>query len=128
MQNDLIKTLSVQQVLNGKDLYKIPIYQRNYAWGDKEITQLIQDIADYISSDKDKNHYYIGSLIVYLRNAGTANEFYETIDGQQRLTTLSILVAVIKNTYKDKIKLDWYENINLEYFSRKKSSESLRSV
>ena len=128
MSNNQIKTLSVQEVLDGRDLYKIPIYQRNYAWGDKEITQLIQDIADYISSDKDKNNYYIGSLIVYLRNDGTATEFFETIDGQQRLTTLSILVAVIKNIYNDKVNLDWYENINLEYFSRKKSSESLISV
>lgn len=128
MQNNQIKTLSVQEVLNGTDLYKIPIYQRNYAWGDKEITQLIQDIADYISGEKEKNNYYIGSLIVYVRNEEKTNEFYETIDGQQRLTTLSILVAVIKNIYKNEINLDWYEKVNLEYFSRKKSSQSLHSV
>ena len=128
MSTNQIKTLSVQEVLNGADLYKIPIYQRNYAWGDKEITQLIQDIADYISEEKEKNNYYIGSLIVYVRNEEKRNEFYETIDGQQRLTTLSILVAVIKNIYKNEVNLDWYKNINLEYFSRKKSSQSLHSV
>ena len=128
MLTNQIKTLSVKEVLDGADLYKIPIYQRNYAWGDKEITQLIQDIVDYISGDKEKNHYYIGSLIVYVRNEEKANEFYETIDGQQRLTTLSILVAVIKNFYKSEVNLEWYKNINLEYFSRKKSSQSLHSV
>lgn len=128
MSTNQIKTLSVQEVLDGADLYKIPIYQRNYAWGDKEITQLIQDIADYISDEKEKNNYYIGSLIVYLRNEDKRNQFYETIDGQQRLTTLSILVAVIKNIYKNEINLDWYEKVNLEYFSRKKSSQSLHSV
>ena len=127
MQSNQIKTLSVQDVLDGSDLYKIPIYQRNYAWGDKEITQLIQDIADYISSEKDKKHYYIGTLVVYeRRDAGEI--FYETIDGQQRLTTLSILVAAIKNIYRNEVNLDWYKNVNLEYFSRKKSSQSLQSV
>lgn len=128
MSTNQIKTLSVQEVLDGADLYKIPIYQRNYAWGDKEITQLIQDIADYISDEKEKNNYYIGSLIVYLRNEDKRNQFYETIDGQQRLTTLSILVAVIKNIYNSEVNLDWYEKVNLEYFSRKKSSQSLYSV
>lgn len=128
MLTNQIKTLSVQQVLDGTDLYKIPIYQRNYAWGDKEITQLIQDIVDYITGDKTKHHYYIGSLVVYVRNEGKPTEFYETIDGQQRLTTLSILVAVIKNIYHNEVNLEWYKNINLEYFSRKKSSQSLQSV
>ena len=52
--------------LFSSDNYIIPIYQRNYAWKNPEITQLIQDIVDYIKKDKTKP-YYIGSLIAYER-------------------------------------------------------------
>ena len=44
---DNIVSLSLKQLLNGDTHYIIPIYQRNYAWGESEITQLIQDIIDY---------------------------------------------------------------------------------
>lgn len=65
------------------DKYIIPLYQRPYAWEDKEITQLIEDIDDVEENQK----YYIGSLIVS-RSEG----YWEVIDGQQRLTTLFLLL------------------------------------
>ena len=46
--------LNISQLLNGNSHYSIPIYQRNYAWGEKEITQLIQDIADYAEKNSTK--------------------------------------------------------------------------
>ena len=43
--NDYVKTLTINELLNlNKDKYIIPIYQRNYAWGDDEISLLIQDL------------------------------------------------------------------------------------
>ena len=45
--NDYVKTLTINELLNSllnKDKYIIPIYQRNYAWGDDEISLLIQDL------------------------------------------------------------------------------------
>ena len=74
--------------------YVIPIYQRNFAWSEEQIGQLIIDISDYATENKDKN-YYIGTLIVNRRD----NNSLEIIDGQQRLTTLSILLSLIKNEY-----------------------------
>ena len=68
--------------------YVIPRYQRAYAWEEKEIEQLIDDICD----DNDpKRDYYIGSLIVARRKADDGVE-YEVIDGQQRLTTIYLLL------------------------------------
>lgn len=61
------------------DNYIIPLYQRPYAWEDKEITQLIEDIDDVEENQK----YFIGSLIVSQEDG-----YWEVIDGQQRLTTL----------------------------------------
>ena len=71
--------------------YVIPRYQRAYAWEEKEIEQLIDDICD----DNDpKRDYYIGSLIVARRKAGYGVE-YEVIDGQQRLTTIYLLLQCL---------------------------------
>lgn len=71
--------------------YVIPRYQRAYAWEEKEIEQLIDDIYD----DNDpKRDYYIGSLIVARRKADDGVE-YEVIDGQQRLTTIYLLLQCL---------------------------------
>lgn len=45
-------------------LYKIPIYQRNYAWGREEIYALIKDVHDSL----EKSVYYIGTLVTYKRD------------------------------------------------------------
>jgi len=71
--------------------YVIPRYQRAYAWEDKEIGQLIDDIND-IDIDSSEN-YYIGSLIVSKIQGNT--ETYEVVDGQQRLTTLFLLLQYL---------------------------------
>ena len=64
--------------------YVIPRYQRAYAWEDKEIVQLIDDINDSVGD------YYIGSLVV--AKVKGREEWYEVVDGQQRLTTLYLLL------------------------------------
>lgn len=68
--------------------YVIPLYQRAYAWEDEEIKQLIDDINDTTGD------YYIGSLIVAKIKAKVKGkvETYEVVDGQQRLTTLYLLL------------------------------------
>ena len=70
--------------------YMIPVYQRNYAWEEDEITALIKDVYD--SSQKDPNApYYIGTLVTYKRG----DYEYEVIDGQQRLTTIYIILKAL---------------------------------
>lgn len=120
------KYYSIKELF-GSDKYVIPIYQRNYEWGEPQITQLIQDIVDYIVKSKNNNseskpRYYIGSLIAYERKI-EGGVIYETIDGQQRLTTLTILLNVIKKEYST-IDLSWYKK-NLSFDSRKVASNTL---
>lgn len=119
------KYYSIKELF-GSDDYVIPIYQRNYEWSEPQITQLIQDIADYILKSKDianKPKYYIGTLIAYERKT-EGSVIYETIDGQQRLTTLTILLNVIKKEYPE-IDLSWYKKLNLSFDSRKVASNTL---
>lgn len=69
--------------------YVIPRYQRAYAWEDKEIEQLIDDIYDINQSE----NYYLGSLVV--SKIRDKSETYEVVDGQQRLTTLYLLLQYL---------------------------------
>jgi len=128
MHNNLTP-LNISQLLNDNSYYSIPIYQRNYAWGEKEITQLIQDIADYAEKNTNKD-YYIGTLVVYERKDEIKDLIYETIDGQQRLTTLTILLSTLKNN-KTKLNftndISWFK-LNLAFDSRIKSTETLKNV
>ena len=68
-------------------LYKIPIYQRNYAWEREEINALIKDVYDSL----EKSVYYIGTLVTYKRD----ENIFEVIDGQQRLTTIYIILKAL---------------------------------
>ena len=118
MINHDITQLTVKEFLsNGR--YVIPIYQRNYDWGEKETLQLIEDVADYAKEDSDRN-YYIGSAIVFVRS-NNGQEYFETIDGQQRLTTLTILTTLLKRMNL----ADWYKQANLSYDHRKEADDAI---
>ena len=118
MINHDITQLTVKEFLsNGR--YVIPIYQRNYDWGEKETLQLIEDVADYAKEDSDRN-YYIGSAIVFVRS-NNGQEYFETIDGQQRLTTLTILTTLLKRMSL----ADWYQQANLSYDHRKEADDAI---
>lgn len=124
MPDNEIEVLSIRKLLSSGSKYIIPIYQRNYAWGADEIGQLIQDVVDYASVDHKGKDYYIGTLVV---SKGKDDEAFETIDGQQRLTTLSILATAIRKNYPH-IDLSFFEDANLSYESRERSTRSLQNI
>jgi Uncharacterized conserved protein len=121
--NNHIDQLSVQHLLAGDVLYRIPMYQRNYAWDEGEITQLIQDVIDYSNREQ---HYYIGTLVVFERQAANGATVYETIDGQQRLTTLSLLVSFLKN--EGKHDASWYRHLALDFECREHSQRTFSAI
>ena len=95
-----VTQLSIKEFLNergGKiNIYKIPPYQREYAWGIKEWDELFDDICE-----NDKN-YFLGSVICI-----NHNDYFEIIDGQQRATTLSLFISSIYKFLLDR-KIEWY--------------------
>ena len=80
----------IYQDTRERETYVIPIYQRNYAWTEDEITALVKDVHDSFLKDSGSS-YYIGTLVTYRRG----DNVYEVIDGQQRLTTVYILLKVL---------------------------------
>lgn len=89
------KPLEISKIfpVNGYIIYKIPKYQRKYTWGQSEWNLLFNDIIE------NNDGYFLGSSICV--NANDKEDLYsnikvaEVIDGQQRITTLSILLAVL---------------------------------
>jgi len=123
--NKPIPTYSIKALFKSADKYIIPIYQRNYAWGEPQITQLVQDIFDYATKETESyKAYYIGTLVVYDRILENET-IYETIDGQQRLTTLSLLISALKRL---NYKADIENNMQLSFDSRKKSTDTLSVI
>ena len=111
------KTLTVSDLFDNdnKCNYIIPIYQRNYAWGDNEISSLLQDIKNACEKNKEQDkNYYIGSLVVYRRE----NDDFEVIDGQQRLTTLTLIMH-----HLDKLV---FRNVSFEH--RDESQQALSNL
>ena len=73
-----------------KVLFRIPVYQRNYDWAESNCDRLLDDINDIIlSGDK----HFLGTIVfMTAKNGGFALQDYIIIDGQQRLTTLMLML------------------------------------
>ncbi len=108
-----LQELSIEQIYKGdKVTYEVPIYQRNYAWEKDEISALIQDVYDaYIFN---KQTYYIGTLVSFHKG----DQVYEVIDGQQRLTTINLILKALEIDIQNK----------LTYKARKKSNDTIQSI
>ena len=72
--------------------YRVPPYQRGYSWGDRQIDDFWGDI-----STVGKSGHFLGPMVLYRPNGG--GKTLEVIDGQQRLTTMQILLALVRDRY-----------------------------
>ncbi|GAA8444588.1 DUF262 and DUF1524 domain-containing protein [Helicobacter pylori] len=95
---------------NQNNQFVIPIYQRVYSWKKEQCEQLWDDIIKIGGNDK-MNRHFIGSIL-YVRNGNTHSSPLLIIDGQQRLTTITLLFIALRNHLSDEVKI-------LEKFSRK---------
>lgn len=116
--NDNIKEFTIQELFEKMDNYVIPIYQRNYAWSDEEVKQMIKDIQEYCKTNNDKR-YYLGALTVKKR----ADNAFEVIDGQQRLTTLFLILSVLNYSFKLNLSFEHRQNSSDEFNIIKKQGE-----
>lgn len=79
-----------------KNFYVVPDYQREYVWEERQVTQLLSDVFEEFDNNHNKE-YFIGSTVVFKDNNGC----YELIDGQQRTTTLFLIICALKSIYKE---------------------------
>ena len=82
--------------------YTVPVFQRTYSWGIKECQQLWEDIISAGSSEKNQPHF-LGS-IVYIDKESTTlteNSAFLIVDGQQRLTTVSLILEALARSLNE---------------------------
>lgn len=97
-----INKLTVEQFLStGKEhLFIIPEYQRPYAWDEEQIQTLFSDLKDFAERDMSKNDkqmYFLGCIVSYINS----NDEQEVIDGQQRITSLMLLLRALYNKFSN---------------------------
>lgn len=94
-------TRNIEDILALKRTYIIPRFQREYSWGEEELSVLWNDIIDNIRVETDKlktQDYFFGSLV--LVGNETKDKRFLVVDGQQRLTTVTILFSAIAKIFK----------------------------
>jgi len=86
---------TIYEIFNGSRILEIPFFQRAYVWGEAQWERMLEDVENV---NKDCKPYFMGSVILKQKPTGTSNSVGDVrtvIDGQQRLTTLSILLKVL---------------------------------
>jgi uncharacterized protein with ParB-like and HNH nuclease domain len=128
-------TLHTISKLLGRNFY-IPSYQRGYRWTKQEVEDLLNDIYGFArKSKKPKEFYCLQPIVVkphtWLNNEGEQLSGWEVVDGQQRLTTIYILLRYLSNTYligsslKESYGADTF---TLDYETRSNTKEFLSHI
>ncbi|MDI6619556.1 MAG: DUF262 and DUF1524 domain-containing protein [Clostridiales bacterium] len=87
---------NIYAILNGNKQFLIPVYQRYYSWETEQCSRLWNDIVDM--QKKGKAGHFIGSIVNIAEQAmPTGVQKYMIIDGQQRITTLTLLLIALRN-------------------------------
>ena len=117
--DDIIE--SVEKIFSNGRIYNIPEYQRGYKWSEKDVNALLNDINNF-QAEGDK--FYCLQNITIKKQKNSEN-IYEVIDGQQRLTTLSILLSYLGKTALLKKENKENNEYNIQYSIREESKNFL---
>ncbi|WP_225847719.1 DUF262 domain-containing protein [Streptomyces sp. HPF1205] len=119
------ETLFADLVQGRAQQFQVPLYQRTYSWTEKQLRQLWADIleqAGLLESGEQASTHFLGSVVLAPspQNEATFPRWL-VVDGQQRLTTLSLALAAIRDHVKD-AQPDEAERIGEEYLINKRKS------
>lgn len=123
MANNNISIKTINDLL--KSNFFIPSYQRGYRWTEQQVTDLLNDINEFspkeIPNSNEKTWYCLQPIVVKQKSE---NE-WDVIDGQQRLTTIFLVIHYINEMWKGKQKNNEF---NLRFETRDKSQEFLKNI
>lgn len=83
--------INIGKLFSPEFVFKIPIYQRPLSWDRDNYEQLFDDVYD--AMDSNESSYFLGSILIQQQE----EKKYDLVDGQQRMTALAILMAVIRD-------------------------------
>lgn len=106
-------------VLEGKKQYQVPLYQRVYSWGTKQLDQLWDDVVELAAARREEPgaSHFIGSLVLAASPDFTAVGVSKllVVDGQQRLTTLTLLLAALRDHLAETGGAEQADGIHAQY-------------
>ncbi|GAA3621743.1 DUF262 domain-containing protein [Kineosporia mesophila] len=122
---------SLKVLLEGTKQYLVPLYQRTYSWSRQQHVRLWEDVLK-LAEDRSVDHqttHFIGSLVLApaAANGPAGVQQFLVVDGQQRLTTLSLLLCAIRDHRGESEGANHRERLNEQYLINKWEKESLRS-
>ena len=83
-------------------MFEIPDFQRQFAWEKENFEQLVEDIKDAIDTFDGNEPYFLGSIILWTKHLKEdGSGLYAVVDGQQRLISLAILMACLRDLTQD---------------------------
>lgn len=88
---------TINELFDGRKIFKIPEYQRAYAWGDKQLSDFIDDFKN----QKLNKDYFFGTILFQETGKRGAYDIIEIVDGQQRITTLIIFLNSLLAKYTE---------------------------
>ena len=94
------KEYPISDIFTSKFEYHIPSYQRPYAWEKEQAETLFDDLLDFYQNQPKDDNYFLGSIVLIKEDEENKPLSY-VIDGQQRLTSLSILLSVVSSWITD---------------------------
>ncbi|MEM7181847.1 MAG: DUF262 domain-containing protein [Spirochaetota bacterium] len=103
---------NLQSIIEGTKQYVVPLFQRAYSWTQKEWTVLWEDLLFLCSNEEPKSHF-IGSIVTMPTvSVPQGSPKFLLIDGQQRLTTIFILLALVRDVAREDGKQNLADEIN----------------
>lgn len=116
MKADTIRLLDL--LAQSKAIFEIPVYQRNYEWREEQCRQLFKDI---LLAAKEQKPHFTGAVVYVEESGPNMSHIYNIIDGQQRLTSCSLLLKAIADTSNDE---ELKEEIETNYLKNKFLSDN----
>ncbi len=99
MQNTFeAKEVALGKLFDNDYLFRMPVYQRPYSWTPEETEELLNDLLGAMEDETTAEPYFLGSIVLIAR---PDSRKHEVIDGQQRLTTLTMLFCVLRELTDD---------------------------
>jgi len=98
---DALKYTIPDFIRDEKSVFTIPPFQRNYSWGEEQCRELFLDLVDCYREGKK---HYLGNIIYYASKAISGYTEFVLVDGQQRITTVLILLCALRDEIDDENK------------------------
>ena len=118
----MIEQRSVRDIIDKKINFNVPAYQRGYRWNKLNVTDLLDDLLEFMQDDSSGKFYCLQPLVVKKIDKNR----YNVIDGQQRLTTIFIILKYLENLLREENGID--EIYTLCYETRKDSKDFLQNI